>query len=151
MDRCGPKKEETMSIYTASRQAAEKLIRAEFPPNTAVISFHGPDKEPVDYAAAVDTEWVRHVPLGDTEAELPQSTELAQFIYTARDRGMDILCQCEQGQSRSAACAAAILEHFEGKGSTILEDEGYYVDKMVYYSLLDALENVSPEYGESAN
>lgn len=127
-----------LNTYILSRRAAEKLIRVKFPPNTAVISFHDPDKEPLDYSIA--PEWVRYVSLGDMDTELSQSTELARFIHAARSNWMDILCQCEQGQSRSAACAAAILEHFEGKGSTILEDEGYYVDEMVYDSLLDALE-----------
>lgn len=39
-----------------------------------------------------------------------------QIIYTAVEHEMDIICQCEHGQSRSAACAAAIKEHFEKSG-----------------------------------
>ena len=47
------------------------------------------------------------------ETYFPEVEELADFIYMAIEQGMDIICQCEYGQSRSAACAAAIKEHFE--------------------------------------
>ena len=50
------------------------------------------------------------------ETYLAEADELATFIYEAREVGRDIICQCDYGQSRSAACAAAILQHFEKRG-----------------------------------
>ena len=41
---------------------------------------------------------------------------------------MDIICQCEHGQSRSAACAAAIKEHFEKSGIEVFADYRYYAE-----------------------
>ena len=47
----------------------------------------------------------------------PEAAKVALFIYAACEHEMDIICQCDYGQSRSAGCAAAILEHFYQTGS----------------------------------
>ena len=52
---------------------------------------------------------------------------------------MDIICQCEHGQSRSAACAAAIKEHFEKSGIEVFADYRYYPNQMIFNKLRDAL------------
>ena len=52
---------------------------------------------------------------------------------------MDIICQCDYGQSRSAACAAAILEHFERNGISIFADYRYYPNQLVFNKVLKAL------------
>ena len=62
--------------------------------------------------------------------------------------GYDIICQCEYGQSRSAACAAAIKEHYGKRGIEIFADYRYYPNQLVFNKLLCALkaegsENVS--------
>jgi hypothetical protein len=72
---------------------------------------------------------------------LKEANALAKFIYEAKDRGMNIICQCDFGQSRSAACAAAILQHFEGRGIDIFADYRYYPNQLVYHKIFDALEN----------
>ena len=79
------------------------------------------------------------------ETYLPEADELAEFIYQARTDGLDILCQCEYGQSRSAACAAAILEHFEGTGITVFADYRYYPNQVVYHKMMDALVRADPD------
>ena len=53
-------------------------------------------------------------------------------LYDAYEKGLDIICQCEYGQSRSAGCAAAILEHFQGNGITIFRDYKYYPNKLIF-------------------
>ena len=73
---------------------------------------------------------------------LAEADELAKFIYEAKADGLDIICQCDYGQSRSAACAAAILEHFEGRGIDIFVDYRYYPNQLVYHKIFDALEKV---------
>lgn len=42
------------------------------------------------------------------ETYFPEADELAEFIFTAKKDGKDIICQCEYGESRSSGCAAAI-------------------------------------------
>ena len=69
----------------------------------------------------------------------PEAGDLAKFIYEAKNDGLDIICQCEYGQSRSAACAAAILEHFYKTGISVFADYRYYPNQMVYHKVFDAL------------
>ena len=104
---------------------------------------------PLDYtgaAARVFTVAVRDLDLSvlpdvglTYDTYLPEADALAAFIYQARADGLDILCQCEYGQSRSAACAAAILEHFDGTGISIFADYRYYPNQVVYHKIMDAL------------
>ena len=76
------------------------------------------------------------------ETYLAEADKLARFIYEARAEGLDIICQCNYGQSRSAACAAAILQHFEGRGIDVFSDYRYYPNQLVYNKVFDALEKL---------
>jgi hypothetical protein len=73
----------------------------------------------------------------------PEAPELADFINKTFLAGMDIICQCEYGQSRSAGCAAAILEHFYRRGIDIFADYKYYPNQVVYHKVFDALESAA--------
>lgn len=73
------------------------------------------------------------------ESYFPQVEELADFIKTAVANDYNIICQCEYGQSRSAACAAAIKEYFEKSGIEIFSDYRYYPNQLIFNKLLDAL------------
>ena len=126
-----------------------------FPQNTAVISFFSPGKakasdyDPVDYAGTPSRLYYACVPDIDIEALLDfgytydtyfsDADELALFICDAVKDGLDIICQCDYGQSRSAACAAAILEHFESNGISIFADYRYYPNQLVFNKVLEAL------------
>ena len=70
---------------------------------------------------------------------MPQADALADFIRQAHDDGLDILCQCDYGQSRSAACCAAILEHYERRGIEIFADYRYYPNQVVFNRVREAL------------
>ena len=118
-------KDKHQPAYILSRSAAEKLLQDGFPRNTFVISFYDPPSkrtgqvsQPPDYRGMpLD---VFYVPLHDIDLEIlekyglsydtyfPEAPALAAFIYDAMENGGNIVCQCEYGQSRSAACAAAI-------------------------------------------
>ena len=143
-----------VSIY--SREAIEALLQDGIPANTAIISFYGPQTtrtpkgyEPVDYSG-IDNP-VMQIPLHDIDLEIlgeygltydtyfPEAQALAAFIRKANDDGNDILCQCEYGQSRSAACAAAVLEYYHRTGITIFADYRYYPNQLVFNKLYDAL------------
>ena len=145
-----------MRIRIISRSEAEELLKTdEFPVNTAVISFYSPDKvragdyEPVDYEGIPTRLYYACVPDIDIEAlsdfgytyetYFADVDELASFIYEAVKGGLDIICQCDYGQSRSAACAAAILEHFERNGISIFADYRYYPNQLVFNKVLKAL------------
>ena len=142
-----------VSIY--SREAIHSLINGSFPRNTAVISFYNPTTErkkdyiPVDYCNKA--ERLFYVCVHDIDIDtlpryglnydsyMPDTASLAQFIKSAVDDGFDIICQCDYGQSRSAACAAAILEYYEKSGITIFADYRYYPNQLVFNKVLNAL------------
>lgn len=54
---------------------------------------------------------------------------------------MDNICQREYDQSRSAGCAAAILEHFYHTGISVFTDYKRYPNRVLYHKIFDALEN----------
>lgn len=92
------------------------------------IGIHDLDPEALsDFALSVDSYF-------------PEADALAEFIYKAREDGLDIICQCEYGQSRSAGCAAAILQHFSKNGIDVFTDYRYYPNQLVYHKVFDALE-----------
>jgi protein-tyrosine phosphatase len=137
-----------MKIDIYSRNSIERLFHKNFPQNTAVISFYDPDRYNndknytlVDYSEKADS--VLYIPLDDFQTELPEARKIAEFVYSAKSKEMQIICQCESGQNRSAGCAAAILEYFNQAGNLIFSDDRYHPDEMVYYAVLDALEAFS--------
>ena len=147
-----------MRVSVYSRKAIEAIIAdGKFPENTAVISFYDPaikrideDYSHVDYSSVCNT--VFYSELDDLALDVlrrkgytydtyfPEAPDIAAFIYHAYNRGMDIICQCEYGQSRSAATAAAILEHFYHNGISIFSNYDYYPNQVVYHKTFDALE-----------
>ena len=149
-----------MKIQICSREAIEEIIsERKFPENTAVISFYDPaikridkDYSHVDYSSVCDT--VFYSELDDLDLDVlkskgysydtyfPEAPDIAAFIYHAYNNGMDIICQCEYGQSRSAGCAAAILEHFYHSGISVFANYDYCPNQMVYHKIFDALEQL---------
>ena len=147
-----------MKVSICSRKSAEELLQTGFPSNTAVISFYDPPfpsqrntLTPVEYSDKASR--VLQIAIHDIDLSVlptyhmtydtyfPEADDLAEFIYTAKADGLDIICQCEYGQSRSSACAAAILEHFYKTGISIFADYRYYPNQVVYHKVFDALEN----------
>lgn len=148
-----------MRVEIYSRESIEKLLIGDFPENVAVISFYNPvnprtgeKDDPVDYSCK--TNRVFPIAIHDIDLEIlskygltydtyfPEADDLAEFIYSAYNEGLDIICQCEYGQSRSAACAAAILEHFYHNGISIFADYRYYPNQMVFHKVFDALNDL---------
>ena len=146
----------TVKIY--SRKVMEALLSKGNIENTAIISFHDPvgrgrrcleDYQPFDFTGKCDR--MMQIALHDLDPEalvdfdpteetyFPEADELAEFIYKAKEEGLDIICQCEYGQSRSAGCAAAILQHFSKNGIDVFTDYRYYPNQLVYHKVFDAL------------
>ena len=153
-----------MKITIYSRKAMEALLSKGNLENTAIISFHDPigrgrryleNYEPIDFTGKCDR--VMQIALHDLDPEalsdfgltvdsyFPEADVLAAFIYKAKKEGLDIICQCEYGQSRSAGCAAAILQHFSKNGIDVFTDDRYYPNQLVYHKVFDALEKCKGE------
>ena len=145
-----------MKVHIFSKEAIEELLsKIDKLENTAVISFYDPPNArgeraiPVDYRKKADMLF--QIAVNDIDIDvLPEygftfetffteADELAEFIMEAVDKGMYIICQCEYGQSRSAACAAAILEYYEKNGISIFADYRYYPNQVIFNKVFDAL------------
>ncbi len=146
-----------MKVDIYSRKAIKELMAKGFPPQTAVISFYTPrnkrdiEEARLNYEGICTKVFYIGIPdididiLADYgytyETYLAEVDELARFVYDAKASDNDIICQCDYGQSRSAACAAAILQHFERRGIDIFSDYRYYPNQLVYNKIFDALES----------
>lgn len=149
-----------LKVEIYSKDKIERLLdSSDRLENKAVISFYDPPSArgeramPVDYRGKADTLF--QVAVNDIDLEvLPEygltfetffteAEELAEFISEAYEKGMDIICQCEYGQSRSAACAAAILEFYEKNGISIFADYRYYPNQLIFNKVLDSLRRIS--------
>ena len=147
-----------MKVEIYSKKAIKELMDKGFPQNVAVISFYTPNNKregmqsPVDYSGLCNNVFYVGIPDIDIEilaeygytyeSYLAQTDDLANFIREAKANNLDIICQCDYGQSRSAACAAAILQHFERRGIDIFADYRYYPNQLVYHKIFDALEKL---------
>lgn len=144
-----------MEVRVYSRMAVGSLMKNGFPDNVSVVSFYNSSgmsdsgKNRVDYTKACDSVFYVCAPdidengfdeYGYTEDTfLSEADDLADFIYSAVSEGRDIICQCDFGRSRSAACAAAILDHFEERGYEIFSGDTYSPNPLVYKRVLEAL------------
>lgn len=74
-----------------------------------------------------------------------QANTIVEFVNEVWDKVDVIICQCEHGQSRSAAVGAAILQIKYQNGIEIFADDRYYPNKFIYRKVFDALKiaNVS--------
>ena len=156
-----------MIVKIYSREMIEDVIsNGEFPGNTAVISFYDPaikridkDYTHVDYSGVCDD--VFYSELDDLDLEVlgrkgytydtyfPEADEIAAFIVKSYMERKNIICQCEYGQSRSAGCAAAILEYFYGNGISVFTDYNYYPNQVLFHKVYDALVRINPMYSNS--
>ena len=68
-----------------------------------------------------------------------QAIQVAEFIYKVWDKVDVIICQCEHGQSRSAAIAAVIMQYKYQNGIDIFADDKYYPNKFVYRKVFQCL------------
>lgn len=151
-----------MKVEIYSREEMEKRLKEGSLDNTAVISFFDPPSSrtqkgyaPLDYGDKclvlfqvgvydIDLEVLPEYGL-TFDMYFPEAKCLALFIKTAVEDRLDIICQCEYGQSRSAACAAAIREYFCKDGISIFADYRYYPNQLIFNKLLAALRTVLSE------
>lgn len=72
-----------------------------------------------------------------------QAREIVEFYHSIHDKVDTLICQCEHGQSRSAAIASAILEYRDGKGIDIFIDDRYYPNKTIFKKVFKQLGGIN--------
>lgn len=149
-----------MDVKICSRTETENLLKTVFPQNMAVISFFDPlgnyksrSLPPVNYENKAERLFqisLYDIDLSvlpkyglDYDTYFPEADRLAEFIFKAKNDGLNILCQCEYGESRSSGCAAAILEYFYQTGISIFTDYRYYPNQVIYHKVFEALRKYS--------
>lgn len=149
---CGqkPQPENTIETAITSRSKMQKLIHSgKLGEDTAVISFHDIAESPIYFGGTKASVLTLALDdLGPTEISerygsltryFTKAGMLAQFIVAMAAKGKKIICQCEMGMSRSAACAAAILQYYCGSGISIFTDKRYCPNRIVFQKLFAAL------------
>jgi predicted protein tyrosine phosphatase len=159
-----------MKILIKSRSAIERLAQKPFPKNTLLISITDVGEAPVQLANEPDM--LLRVAFDDVDNDVivdefgadatneqrlkieekynmissDQAHAIAKVYYENKDRITNLICQCEHGQSRSAAVASAILEFKSRRGIQIFADDRYYPNKVVFRRVFDALKDQIPVY-----
>lgn len=147
-----------MRIEIYSRDKLENLSKNPFSPNTSLISIYDTDDTPailINQPAhrinlQFDDVYINelddsdysdfHFKLFDSD----YAKKIVDFVYKYKDETNLLICQCEYGESRSAAVAAAILEHFYGNGISIYSDERYCPNSFIYNILNKEFERKKP-------
>ena len=162
-----------MKILIRSRKAIEKMSKSPFPKGTALISITDANDSPVNFENEPDfllrlafddvdndvfadesIDNLTQVEIVEMEKKYnmlseEQANEIAFFYENNKDNISTLICQCEHGQSRSAAVAAAILEFRSRRGIQIFVDDRYYPNKVVYRKVFAALRDQIPIYDVS--
>ena len=154
-----------MKILIKSRSAVEKLAQKPFPKNTVLISITDVGDIPVQLTNEPDM--LLRVKFDDVDNDVivdevgadatneqrlkteekynmissEQAHEIAKIYFENKDRISTLICQCEHGQSRSAAIASAILEFRSRRGIQIFADDRYYPNKVVFRRVFEALKD----------
>lgn len=153
-----------MKILIKSRQWIERRSLLPFQEGTALISICDEDKEFVkllfhpsalfrlrfnDVDGDIFYPLFTNEKLSSTQREEVQkkygvltdekAMQIAKFIVGLPPSINTIICQCEHGQSRSAAIAAAIAEHQKKSGVWIFACDQYCPNKLVFRKVLACL------------
>ena len=139
-----------MKVSIHSRSSIYDLIEKGIPQNTAIISFADTEDDYVEFPKGTD---VLLIPFYDirpyTIAKshynkiLPEAKMIAEFINQKHREKKNIICQCDYGISRSAGCAAAILERWGKNGIEIFADYRYSPNQFVFNKVLKELKELS--------
>lgn len=152
-----------MKIEIHSIQSLKRRAHKPFAPDTALISIgdFGKELPLLEYKPAhilrmefddvtpseIDYESSERYAFRLFSEE--QANQIADFVYRYWESRGTLLCQCHYGQSRSAAVASAIKEHFYHNGIEIFADEQerYCPNVYVFRLTLRALRNREAECG----
>ena len=154
-----------MEIKIKSRKDIERIALTPFLAKTALISitdykYKFPDlKNRPDYILQLAFDDVDNDVFEDEIGGIPtesqrifieekyhmlsdgQAKQIANFYKDICANVDIIICQCEHGQSRSAAIAAAIMEYSNKNGIEIFASDNYFPYKTVFKKVLTQLKN----------
>ena len=159
-----------MKILIKSRKDIEALSKKPFAERTLLISITDANDIPVELVN--EPEYLIRVAFDDVDNDVvidevgmnataeenavvekeynmisfEQANEIAKLYYDHKDEINVLICQCEHGQSRSAAVAAAILEFRSRRGIDVFSNDNYYPNKVVFRRVLEALKDNVPVY-----
>ena len=153
-----------MKLQILSREKIELLSKKGFKPSTAVISI---TDARLDFATLENApEFLLQMAFDDVDNDIfidelgripdseeerikiekkynmlsdVQAKEIADFYFNIKDSAETLICQCEHGQSRSAAVAAAFWEFRSKRGIDIFTDDRFYPNKAVYKKIYNLL------------
>ena len=154
-----------MRILIKSREEIEVMSQTPFPAHTALISITDAGLEFADLL--YKPEFLLQIAFDDVDNDIfidelgrrptdeerctletkfkmltdIQAVQIATFYDKHKDEISTLICQCEHGQSRSAAVAAAILEFRSRRGISVFSHDKYYPNKVVFRKVLEALQN----------
>lgn len=151
---------DNMKTLIKDRLEIEVLAQKPFERCTALISItdYGYDfaelKNKPQYLLQLEFDDVDNDVFED-EADLPkhlieekyhmftdvQAEKVARFYKTIKGKAEVVICQCEHGQSRSAAVAAAISEYENKNGIEIFADDKHFPNKIVFRKVYEHLSN----------
>lgn len=134
-------------IFIMNRDAIEERAKTHFPENTAIISITDVGYEFAELRNK--PEALLQLRFDDVDADEPiniitseQAKQIAAFYHKVSKTAKRIVCQCEHGQGRSAAIAAAIKEYTDGNGIDIFANDRYFPNKVVFRKVLQALKAI---------
>ena len=157
-----------MKILIKSRKEIEALSQKSFSNKTLLISIT--DAEDMPVLLVHEPEFLIRVAFDDVDNDVvvdevgenatqeeklsveqkynmisrEQAHEIAKTYCNHKDEINTLICQCEHGQSRSAAVAAAILEFRSRRGIDVFSNDRYYPNKVVFRRVLEALKDNAP-------
>ena len=137
-----------MIIQVCSRTELRKMAQQPFTEPIAVISIRDWDAPPVElqnqpvHILQLAFDDVYFNPFYDADDDTIFVTfsefdakKIVKFISEYKDGVRTIICQCEMGQSRSAAVAAAISEWLNGDGIRFFADDRYSPNLFIFRTL----------------
>lgn len=151
-----------MRVEIMSRKALEERSKVPFASDMAVISITDSHRE--DVVLQHQPEQLLRLKFDDVSDEIfeqllgrkptvgemrqianrfhmisnAQIRQIAEFIISRNNAGT-LICQCEYGQSRSAAIAAAVEEYHHRRGIQVFADSRYYPNKYIFRKVLKSL------------
>lgn len=156
-----------LKIMITDRKGIETLSLMPFEIPTAVVSItdydytyanlkHKPqhllqvafDDVPVgdgfeeEYGRKLSSKEITHLEKKFNSITEEQILQISLFFKRVQNKVDLIICQCEHGQSRSAAIAAAFMENKYKSGIDIFADDRYYPNKSIFRKVLRTLNNI---------
>lgn len=155
-----------MRILIKSRVDIEAKSKIPFEAHTAIISISDADTEFAELTYKPD--YLLQIAFDDVDNDIfidelgreptaeerehlekkynmitdSQAIAIATFYYEHKDEISNLICQCEHGQSRSAAVAASVMEFRSRRGIAVFASDKYYPNKVVYRKVYSALKGI---------